>query len=446
MAPDVSAARSLQESFNAVAEQVLPVVAEINVVEVVHQNIPRLYSPWDFFFGTPHYEEREYRKPGLGSGVIVRRERDTVYVLSNNHVVGNADEISVRLYDGREFEAQIVGKDERTDLALVSFDTTDHIPVARLGDSDRLEVGDWVLAVGNPYGFESTVTVGIVSALRRRPENGGPIGAFTDYIQTDAAINPGNSGGALVNLNGEVVGINTWIASRSGGSVGLGFAIPVNSAKTAIDDFIEKGRISYGWLGVSVLQLDEQRLPGLAEALWLEGERGALVANVHIGSPAHSNGIVPGDFITNVAGTAISDSHELSRVVGLQRAGTTVKIELIRLGEPVELDVVLRERGPEEEVEDNSTLWPGFIVMPLTDDVRQRLDLSRGQDGVAVATVAPESPAAVAGVRPGDVIEEIGSSRVRSVAEFYEHLNRGDREVDFTLLRQGTRIRLGLRR
>ena len=185
----------LQNTFRGVSQEVLPVVVEINVISVIRQNIPRIQSPWDFFFAPPErqeYDEREFRRPGLGSGVIVRKDKERVYVLTNSHVVGDADEISVRLYDQRDFPAKIVGKDPRMDLALIEFNTREEVPIAKLGDSDSLFVGDWVLAVGNPYGFESTVTAGIISALGRRPEAAANVGRFTDYIQTDAAINPGS--------------------------------------------------------------------------------------------------------------------------------------------------------------------------------------------------------------------------------------------------------------
>ena len=232
-------ARSFQQQFRTVASQTLPVVVEVNVVNRVTQRVGD--SPLDFFFGNPRggQQEREFEQPGMGSGVIVARDGTAVYVLTNHHVAGEADEIELVLSDGRSFEAEIVGSDALMDLALVTFETREEVPIAPLGDSSALMAGDWVFAVGNPLGFESTVTSGIISAVGRRPAVGSQISGLTDYIQTDAAINQGNSGGALVNLAGEVVGVNTWIASQSGGSIGLGFAIPINNAKRAIDEFID---------------------------------------------------------------------------------------------------------------------------------------------------------------------------------------------------------------
>ncbi|NBC28690.1 MAG: Do family serine endopeptidase [Spirochaetes bacterium] len=437
-------ARQLQNVFNSVVEEVLPVVVEVNVVQVVEQRVPQLRSPFDFFFGRPDGESREFRRDGLGSGVIVRRDGDTVYVVSNAHVVGEADEIDIVLTDGREFEGRLIAADERTDLALVAFDTSQDVPMATLGDSDDLSVGDWVLAVGNPFGFESTVTVGIVSAVGREPEPGSPIAGFTDYIQTDAAINPGNSGGALVNLDGKVVGINTWIASRSGGSVGLGFAIPMNNAKRAINDFIEKGRISYGWLGVAIADLTEERFPGVAEALALTDRSGAFVTNVHLDSPADRAGVFPGDFIYQVAGESVENTADLSRAIGTQGVGSRVRLGLIRDGEERTVRVTLAERGTDEEIQDNSRLWPGFTVVELTDEMRNGLDLPFWQRGVVVSGVVPNTPAADAGLRRGDLISDVEEKGISSVGEFYQALNgaRGDVSLEVRRRRETETLEL----
>ena len=323
---------ALQDQYRLVAKEVLPAVVEINVVEVIKQQIPgNNFSPFDLFndnwpfrsfpFGNPDQDreekdpplEREFRKQGLGSGVIIQANGSKYYVISNNHVVGNADEISIRLYDGREYEGKIVGTDMRTDLALVSFDTRESIPVIELGNSDELLAGDIVFAVGNPLGFESTITQGIISALGRKAEAGRQIADFTDYIQTDAAINPGNSGGALVNLEGELIGINTWIASRTGGSDGLGFAIPVNNVKKAINSFIEKGRIEYGWLGVSISDVIDEKL---GEDLGISNIKGSLILNLFSNSPAAKGGLLPGDYIIRINNTEIRDSDHLTNVIG----------------------------------------------------------------------------------------------------------------------------------
>lgn len=430
-------------SFREVANSVLPTVVEINTVEVVRRSTPRFRSPFDFFFGPePQREEREFRRPGLGSGVIVRQDGNTVYVLTNNHVVGDATEISLRLYDEREFEAELVGKDARTDLALVRFATREDVPVATLGNSDELFVGDWVLAIGNPLGFESTVTAGIVSAVGRSPQPGSPIAGFTDYIQTDASINPGNSGGALVNLAGEVVGINTWIASRSGGSVGLGFAIPANNARRAVEDFITEGRIVYGWLGVSIEDPTDTRLPGVADALGIEEREGALVLNVHQDSPAAAAGLRPGDFIVSVDGETVADTRELTRIVGTLPPGRRTEFRAIRGGSERRFTVRLEQRGTEEEISGAEDLWPGLAPIGLTEDIREQREVPPGTDGVVVAVVVADTPADAAGLRRGDILTQVNGTDVTDAGEFYAALNAGRGDVSLRVFREGTLIGL----
>lgn len=434
-------------SFRDVAKDVLPVVVEVNVVEVIEQNMPRNLSPWDFFFGPQDDggSQREFKRPGLGSGVIVRQEGNKVFVLTNNHVVGSADEISVRLYDEREFEATLIGKDPRTDLALIQFKTRENVPIARLGNADSLAVGDWVLAVGNPYGFESTVTAGIVSALGRSAGAGMSIAGYTDYIQTDASINPGNSGGALVNLTGEVVGINTWIASQTGGSVGIGFAIPVNIAKKVINDFIEYGKVQYGWLGVGIADPAADQYPGIRESLKLGDQSGSLVVNVYRDSPAYQDGMLPGDFIIEVDGTAIKDSQHLTQIVGGRPQGEKVDFTIIRYGERKTVTVTLDERPAEEEIQSNTNLWPGMVVVEATEEIRNQLQLDSGVNGVVVGGVTPQSRPAVAGFKPGDVITEINEEEIDSVMGFYKGINQAEKgEVMFKVVRQGSILLLGL--
>ncbi len=447
---DISGALSLQESFRQVAQQVLPVVVEVNVVEVIRQPSSGGMNPFDFFFGPgperdDGSQEREYRRPGLGSGVIVQKNGRKAYVLTNSHVVGSADEISVSLYDKREYEAKIIGKDSRLDLALIEFETREDVPVATLGDSDDLYVGDWVLAVGNPYGFESTVTAGIVSALGREPEPTMQVSGFTDYIQTDAAINPGNSGGAMVNLRGEIVGINTWIASRSGGSVGVGFAIPINNAKKAIRDFIESGKVEYGWLGVSIQDTDSQILPGVAQELQLEDRQGSLVINVYTGSPADESGFLPGDFITKVGNENIRDSNHLTRVVGNIKPGVTTEFTIIRYAREMTLDVTLGERKSEEDLATATNLWPGLTVVGIVEEIRDELKLPEDMQGAVIAGVFPETSAEKVGLKAGDVVTAIEKQDITNVLDFYQTLNQTEsQEVMFRVYREGNEVLLGL--
>ena len=437
-------AANFQQVFRQVAKEVLPVVVEVNVVDVVQAQQPQ--SPFEFFFGPEggqDGEQREFKRQGLGSGVTVRRDGSTTYVLTNAHVVSEVDQVSVTLSDGREFEAKIVGTDRRLDLALLSFEADGEVPVAELGDSSSLQVGDWVVAVGNPLGFESTVTSGIVSALgRSAPQQGQAVSNVTNFIQTDAAINPGNSGGALANLDGEIVGINTWIASRSGGSVGLGFAIPVNNARKAVEDFIEHGKVVYGWLGVSIGDADPQAYPNVREDLGLGDASGALVSNVYTGSPAANDGIQPGDFITSANGNSIESAGQLTRVVGGLRPGDTVEFELIRYGEQRTVSVDITQRRPEEDIQQQTgRVWPGIYVINPTDQIAEQLNLG-GQEGVIVRAAVQGSPAAQSGVRQGDLITVVNGQSIDSMQSFYRALNeRGDGADQVRIIRQGTHHR-----
>ncbi|MDR1107620.1 MAG: Do family serine endopeptidase [Spirochaetaceae bacterium] len=415
-------AESLQSAFRAVSEKVLPSVVEIKTVSIRRQQVPNFNGiPWEFFFGpregTPENrgQEREYRSQGLGSGIIVRQDRDTYYVLTNNHVVEDVTEISVATSDGKEFPAELVGKDDRKDLAMVSFKTSDVFPLAVLGDSDAVRVGDWAIAVGNPLGFMFSVTQGIVSAVGR---TGGPANNINDFIQTDTSINRGNSGGALVNIRGEVIGINTWIASNnSGGSVGLGFAIPINNAKRSIDEFISNGKISYGWLGVSLLEPDRETL----QALGLEGQRGALASMVFLGSPADKGGIQPGDFITHIDGREVRTVNMVTMTVGDIKPGDRAAFTVIRDKAVRNIDVRIEART-EEVTTDNKKLWPGVYVIPLTDALRSSLNLDGNARGLLAAQVIADSPAAIVGLKQGDRILKVNGETVLDVNGFYRLL------------------------
>ncbi|MDR2182435.1 MAG: Do family serine endopeptidase [Treponema sp.] len=416
----LSTAESLQTAFRAISDKVLPSVVELKTVSIRRQQVPNFNGiPWEFFFGEPNENgeggEREFRSQGLGSGIIVRRDKDTYYVLTNFHVVGDATEISAALNDGTEYAAALVGKDERKDLAMVSFKCPDNLPLAVLGDSDTVKVGDWAIAIGNPLGFMSSMTMGIVSAVGR---TGGPAGNINDFIQTDTSINQGNSGGALVNIRGEVIGINTWIASSSGGgSVGLGFAIPINNTKRSIDEFISKGEISYGWLGVSLTDPDRETL----QAMNLGGRRGAIVSQMFLGSPAEKGGIYPGDFIIGLNGKEVRGMNQLTMMVGELRPGEQANFTLIRGGAEREVRVRIEARSNEVAAE-NAKLWPGVIVVSLTDAIRSSLKLPANADGLYVSTVIARTPAAVVGLLRHDLITSVNGERVRDLPSFYRVL------------------------
>jgi len=439
----LAVAEGLQNAFRAVSDKVLPSVVEIKTVSIQRQQAQNFNGiPWDFFFGPRNGpdqnegQEREYRSQGLGSGIIVRLNGDRYYVLTNNHVVDGASEIRVTSRDGKEYPAELVGKDSRRDLAVVSFKTNDYFPLAALGNSDDVHVGDWSIAMGNPLGtqFAFSVTMGIVSAVGR---TGGPGGNINDFIQTDAPINQGNSGGPLVNIRGEVIGINTWIASNnSGGSVGLGFAIPINNVKRTMDELIRTGSMSDGWLGVSLGDLDNETL----EAMNLSGKRGAMAYQVFLGSPAEKAGIRAGDFITAVDGREIRNSTMLTQAVGNTRPGDTAVFTVIRDGTSRNFTVRIEART-DELAADSKKLWPGVTVVPLTDQVRSSLRLDSNAQGLYVANITPETPAAIIGLQRGDRITHINETPVKDLLSFYKVLReQTDRELWFTFIRGDTTL------
>lgn len=430
---------ALQNSFRSISNRLLPAVVEVDVIETKTVTDP-FQDFRHFFFGMPEQEDqgkkRQYEQKGLGSGVIVRRTGDTIYVLTNNHVAGGATKITVKLNDSREFEAKLVGADARMDIALLSFTSSDKsIPVAKLGDSDAVQTGDICLAMGAPLGYSQSVTQGIVSAKGR---SGNGIGNINDFIQTDAAINQGNSGGPLVNIYGEVIGINTWIASQSGGSQGIGFAIPINNIKNAINSFISKGKIVYGWLGVSLLEANKE----YKEALGVEKETGALATQLFIGSPAQKAGMQPGDFIVSLNGHSVKDVDQLVREVGLLEAGVTANFEIIRNGKKVALPVKIEERS-EKVSSDNGKLWPGFIAVPITEKVRKDMELENKVKGVVVSNVMEKSPAAALRLQNGDVITAVNGKSVTDLKSFYAELATADKAVNFDIYSNGGTITTG---
>lgn len=430
---------ALQNSFNSIAEGVLPSVVEIDVTEkkAVTQSNPFEDFPF-WFFGNPYGSDekgrtRELEQRGLGSGVIVRRTGNTVYVLTNNHVAGKATEITINLNDGQQFTGKLVGADERQDIALVSFEakSDSNIVVASLGDSDNVKVGDIVMAMGAPLGYSQSVTQGIVSATGR---SGDQIGNMNDFIQTDAAINQGNSGGPLVNIYGEVIGINTWIASNSGGSQGLGFAMPINALKRSIDDFISKGKVAYGWLGVSLVDVNDE----YKKELGVRGKKGAFASQVFLDSPALKGGIQAGDFIIELNGKPIKSQNELVREVGNLPADENAVFKIIRGDETMDITVKIEERT-EKVSTDNSRLWPGFIASPLTDKVREELKITDSKvKGVVVTNVLERSPAAAMRLQNGDVITAVNDRKVTTVAELYKEMNLADKkEIWFDVYNDG---------
>ena len=364
------------------------------------------WEPFEHFFGP--MPRQPFKQKSLGSGFIINRDG---LILTNNHVVENAEDIVVRLANEKEYKAKVVGRDPKTDIAVIRIEGASDLTAATLGDSDNLRVGEWVMAIGNPFGLEHSVTAGIVSAKGRFIGQG----SYDNFIQTDAAINPGNSGGPLINLKGEVVGINTAIFSRSGGNIGIGFATPINIAKEELPELQEKGKVSRGWLGVLIQKVT----PEIAESMGLDDAHGALVADVMKDGPAIAAGVKVGDVIVEYDGKPVKDSNELPLLVARTPIGRSVTLKLLRGKKTETVSVKIGELKEEEvALESKGTPEFGLTVQPLTPDIAESLGLSDEIKGVVVASVEPGSAADDAGLRRGDVIVEVNQKPVKDVASY----------------------------
>lgn len=410
-------------SFVSLVEAVSPAVVHVKVVSVLKTNGTDGGFPFPFGGGSPFHGFRlpptqppSGRQLASGSGFILRKDG---VVLTNNHVVEQAKEITVALSDGHEFPAKVLGRDPKTDLAVLKIDAKTELPVAELGDSDALKVGEWVVAIGNPFGLENTVTAGIVSAKGRAIGNG----PYDQFIQTDAPINPGNSGGPLFNQRGEVIGINTAIFSQSGGNIGIGFAVPINLAKELVPQLETEGHVTRGWLGVSVQKLT----PELAESLGVSEAQGALVAGITPGSPAAKAGIKTGDVIATYDGKKLEDHGGLPSLVAATPVGATVPIQVLRDRDVKTLSVTVA-RLADEEVRENAApvkgKW-GLTLREMTAEEREERAIEEGQ-GVLVASVEPGSPAEDAGLHAGDVVLEANRKPVGSVEALRQEIAQGE--------------------
>ncbi len=437
----LSQAEAVQAVFRYVAEKMKPSVVEIRVVErKTRETSPLDQLPWRFNF--PDQGEGEggdsapyYQQEGLGSGIIVRQDGKDVYVLTNFHVAGEATKITVVTSDEKEHEAELVGKgDSRRDIALVKFKSSDPVSVAVLGDSSKVLVGDWAIAIGSPFGYVSSVTAGIVSAVGR--DSGGPDDNISDFIQTDAAINRGNSGGPLVNIRGEVIGMNTWIASTTGGSNGLGFALPINNAKKAIGDLIEKGEYQSGWIGIGMSALDK----ATAAELGADPKKGAFVASVFKKSPADKAGVLPGDVVTKVNGQDIKGTEQLSRVVADLPLGKSAAVEVLRGGKTVKLSATIEKRD-EKVASIDGNYFPGVIILSLKSEDLNQEKLPKGAKGVFVVNVSEKSPGSIVGLKAGDIITEVNEKPVASAMDFYRLVNdESAKKIAFTVNRDGETV------
>jgi len=365
---------------------------------------------------------------GQGSGFIVSADGT---VLTNAHVVDGASVVTVKLTDKREYKAKVVGVDKASDVAVLKIDAK-NLPTVKLPKADDVQVGEWVVAIGSPYGFENTVTAGIVSAMARHI-NQGP---YDDFIQTDAAINPGNSGGPLLNTKGEVVGINTAIFSRSGGNIGIGFAIPISLAKEIIPQLKEKGHVTRGWLGVMIQKVT----PDIAETLGLPDAKGALVADVVKEGPAEVAGLKQGDVIVEYDGKPVNDSAELPLLVARTPVGKSVKVKVIRDKSAQHFEIKIAELKEEEvaQAQSGTVERLGLTVQTLTPDLAENLGLDRALKGVIVTQVDPDGPGAEAGLRRGDVILEVNRQPVKDSDAYKKALkDAGDGKSVLFLVRRG---------
>ena len=406
--------------FRTLVERVSPAVVNISTKSSPHGPMEggmpgapdpfgEYFGPFERFFGPP--QGRPHKQRSLGSGFVIDNHG---FILTNNHVVENADEIMVKLSDGKELKAKVVGRDAKTDLALIEIDGSHGLTTVPVGNSDDLRVGDWVLAIGNPFGLDNTVTAGIVSAIGRKIDQG----PYDNFIQTDAAINPGNSGGPLLNTRGEVVGINTAIFSRSGGNIGIGFAIPINLANEIVPQLKAKGKVTRGWLGVMIQRIT----PELAESLGVEGTSGALVSEVVPDGPAAKAGIKQGDIIVEYDGAAVKDSTDLPRLVARTGVGKDVSVKVRRGDGQEAFTVTVGELDEGEHGEAGgggaSSEQLGLGVQTLTPEISENLGLDRNLRGVVVTEVEPDGPAAEAGLRRGDVIAEVNRRPVHNASQY----------------------------
>jgi serine protease Do len=437
----------MPESFADLVKAVKPAVVNIataaHIDEGGHAGVPEFRFPEGSPFDRYFREFFEHRNPGRPKGAPVPNARSmgsgfiidpAGYVVTNNHVVDKAVEITVTLNDGEQLSARLIGRDVKTDIALLKIDADEPLPHVSFGDSDTAEVGDWVIAVGNPFGLGGSVSAGIISA-RGRDIRSGP---FDDFLQIDAPINRGSSGGPLFDKRGQVIGINTAIFSPSGGNIGIGFAIPSSMAESIVTALREDGHVARGWLGVNIQEITEE----IAESLDIDEAEGALIAGVMPGGPAEAAGLRTGDVILEFGGEEVERVKDLPRLVAATKANKTVTVRVLRDGEEKDIRVEVGAM-PEDEVAAANPADPetpdaaklGLALAPLTPEFRQRLRLADDVSGVVIADVARNSPAAREGLRPGDLIKRVGSREVNTPGEVIDEVKRhADRKAVLLLI------------
>lgn len=410
---------NLQEKLREIADKESKPVVFISTEKTVKQ---QSYDPFEFFFNnrggklTP--KEREFKQSALGSGFFYQQKGDEYFIITNNHVVDGMDTVKVSIGDQKEYNATIVGSDSDVDIAVIKIKTKDKLQLAKIGDSSKIKTADLVMAIGNPYGLSHSVTFGIISAIGRpSPDNSKP--GFTNFIQTDAAINPGNSGGPLLNISGEVIGINTMIYSQSGGSVGIGFAIPINIAKNIADQLITIGKSEHGWIGITFRELNEDE----AEKLGLKQQQfGMLVMQVEKDSPADKAGIKSGDLLLKISNQKLSRSSDLTVTVGNAKPGDKLPVSILRNGKTIEKTITVGKRNSKSTVKNSNNSSEEEIE-------RFGFVLSDEKEGVLVRAVEVNSPAARAGFKNGDIITKINSKKIKNIKDIQSALkdvNPGD--------------------
>jgi serine protease Do len=427
------------KAFSEIVEAVAPSVVNISTVKMV-RDAPE--DPFfDFFneFFSPFYDfgdQKKWREQSLGSGVVVSTDG---YIITNNHVVSGAEKIKVTLYDNSVFNGRVIGADPKTDIAVIKI-STEGLPIIPWGDSDGLQVGEFVLAIGSPYGLSHTVTMGIISAVGRADVG---VADYEDFIQTDAAINPGNSGGPLVDARGDLIGINTAIFSRSGGYQGIGFAVPSNMARLIIEQLIKEGKVVRGWLGVTIQELT----PEISRKFGHSSLDGALVGEALNGSPAQRAGLRRGDIILRFDGKEVSGPAALKNMVAQHKPGKKVPVKILRDGKNLTITVTVGElpaefemAAPEPAPEIQRSAFYGLNVITLTEDIARQLSLDRDEPGVVVIGVQAGSPAEEAGLKRGDVIQEVEHKRVTGIEDFEAMASRiGQKETVLLFVNRGGR-------
>lgn len=434
-APEIPAASAIEGTtpgtFSDLAERVKPAVVNISTTKTYKGRSlgnPFGRSPFNDHFGDDFFNrffgdipQQDLKQRSLGSGFIISNDG---YIFTNNHVVENTDKILVKISDGKEYEAKIIGTDAKTDIALIKIKPDNGLPTVEIGDSDAVKVGEWVIAIGNPFGLEQTVTAGIVSAKGRVIG----AGAYDNFIQTDASINPGNSGGPLFNMAGKVIAINTAIVAHG---QGIGFAIPINMAKNILSDLKTKGKVTRGWLGVSIQNMSED----IAKSMNYKGKSGVLVSDVFKGDPADKAGIKVGDIITEINGKTIKDTHDLLLTTAALHVGDKATIKVVRDGKEISFPIIIAERKdkPEIALSQKSGEYFGISVQEITKDMARQLGLSN-IGGVIVTSVEDGSPADNVGIQQNDIILQVNKIKIASLKQYTAEMAKAAEKKSVVLL------------